>query len=94
MTDIITNNIPDEQSGYEYSGYRINQIQPVGSRCIKVFSKEFLNVLYEEFQDKSSQSSKDTYQETKYEYELLIGDMLFSPLYKTLQKRKFFLSFS
>ena len=80
MAYVIAYNISDKQSGNENSGYRINQIQPVGSCCIKVLSKELLYIFYKELQDKSSQSSKDTYQETKYEYELLIGDMLFSPL--------------
>ena len=67
--------------------YRIQQIQPVDGRDIEVGHEQFPDLINDPVEHIGSHCREEAHEETKQKGELLIGNMLLTPLQETLQGR-------
>ena len=76
-----------EQGSQIDTDYRIQQIQPVDGRDIEVGHEQFPNLINDPVEHIGSHCREEAHEETKQKGELLIGNMLLTPLQETLQGR-------
>ena len=93
MADIVTHDLAYKESCYEYTYHRIYQIEPVESMWVETTCKQVLDKMYEMMQQKGCKGRKDTDGKAQYQYELVMRDMLFAPLYEAVKQALFVLSF-
>ena len=89
MTDIISNDIFDKQSGNQNTDDRIDQIEVVDFVGRESWSKILLDKADKEFQYIGWQGSENPHEEADNQDEMFLLDMLFSPEEKAI-KQTFF----
>ena len=58
MTDVVTHHMANKQRSQENTHCRIDEVEPVHLSGIKTLSQQILNLLNQEFQHESRQSSE------------------------------------
>ena len=65
---------------------RKKMLEPVHTGCIKILRQEMLDVLYQEFQQTSSQSRNDAHRKAEYQDKMLVLYLFFTPRKEALEK--------
>ena len=82
MTDILANDVLNNQGCQEDSYHRINQIKPVHLGHIKAICQHMLDSLYQRFQQPRSDCRHHSHQEGHKNEQLALTKMLLQPSYK------------
>ena len=79
MRDIVSNHIMHKQHSDEYTYYWKYKVHPVILIGTNLYSKKFLNDMYQRVEHKSCEGSKDAYKEGKDKDEFLVREMFLPP---------------
>ena len=79
MRDIVSNHIMHKQHSDKYTYYRKYKVHPVILIGTNLYSKKFLNDMYQRVEHKSCEGSKDAYKEGQDKDESLVRKVLLPP---------------
>ena len=79
MADVVTHHILHEQACQQDTHNRIEQIEVVGPRRIKIAGQQVLDEMNQLLQDNCRHSGADTDHKTDDQYEMLFLDVLLPP---------------
>jgi len=87
---LVFHDIPYEQRRDVYPDYRIHQVHPVECAGVEAGGKQQLYLLYQPVEHEGRYGGEQAYQETQYQRELAIGNILFAQPEDTLRHGSLF----